>query len=124
MKGKWIQKPSPKSLRQGTGWLGQMNRCYLYEHKYCAMTREIDTIWGKVIHCCFRNLEGNDIPWAEKQWIKDSLFGNDRLAIEVFPAQSRLVDEANMYHIWVFEKGFELPFGIHKNDISERDDEI
>lgn len=121
MKDKWIEKPSPKSMRQGDGWFGQMNRCYLYERKYCAMTREIKTEWGQVIHCCVRNLEGTDIKWIEKQWIKDSLFGNDRTAIEVYPSYNRLVDEANMYHIWVFEKGFELPFGIHKNDKSERE---
>jgi len=119
MDNKWIEKPSPKSMRKGSGWFGQLNRCYLYEHKYGAMTREIETEWGKIIHCCFRNLEGNDIKWSEKQWIKDSLFGSDRVAVEVFPSEGRLVDEANMYHMWVFEKGFELPFGIHKNDKSE-----
>lgn len=117
---KWIEKPSPKSMRKGTGWFGQLNRCYVYDKKYCAMTREIKTEWGQVIHCCFRNLAGNDIPWAEKQWLKDSLFGENRVAVEVFPAKDRLVDQANMYHIWVFEEGFELPFGIHKNDKSEK----
>ena len=117
---KWIEKPSPKSMRKGTGWFGELNRAYLYEHKYCAVTREIETEWGKVIHCAFRNAEETDIPWAEKQWLKDSLFGQDRVAIEVYPTKERLVDEANMYHLWVFEKGFELPFGIHDEDKSER----
>ena len=121
MKGKWIEKPSPKALRQGHGWFRQMNRCYLYEHKYCAMTREINTKWGIIIHCCFRNFEDCDISWSEKQWIKNSLFGNERVAIEVYPSEDRLVDEANMYHLWIFEKGFELPFGINRNDVSERD---
>ena len=107
-------------MQQGKGWFGQMNRCYTYEHKYAVMTREIDTEWGKVTHAAFRNIEGCDIPWAEKQWIKDSLFGNDRVAIEVFPTKGRLVDAANMYHLWIFEKDFELPFGIHDNDKSER----
>ena len=103
---RWIEKPSPKSMRQGNGWFGQMNRCYVYNKQYCAMTREIETEWGKVIHCCFRNLAGCDIPWAEKQWLKDSLFGEDRVAIEVFPAKDRLVDAANMYHIWAFKISF------------------
>lgn len=119
-KNKWIEKPSPKALKQGSGWFAQMNKCYTYNGKYAAMTREIKTEWGKVIHCCFRNLDGTDMKWAEKQWLKDSLFGEDRLAIEVYPQKDRLVDAANMYHLWVFEEGFELPFGIHDKDKSER----
>lgn len=119
-KNKWIEKPSPKALKQGSGWFAQMNKYYTYNGKYAAMTREIKTEWGKVIHCCFRNLDGTDMKWAEKQWLKDSLFGEDRLAIEVYPQKDRLVDAANMYHLWIFEKDFELPFGIHSKDKSER----
>ncbi len=117
---RWIEKPSPKSMRKGSGWFGQMNRDYTYNGEYAAITREINTEWGKVIHCAFRNKDGTEITWKEKQWLKDSLFGEDRVAIEVFPQKDRLVDAANMYHIWVFEKGFELPFGIHDKDKSER----
>lgn len=120
IKNKWIEGPSPKSMRVGKGWFGQLNKAYTYNSEYAAMTREIETEWGKVIHCAFRNLKGTDITWAEKQWLKNSLFGEDRIAIEVFPTKDRLVDAANMYHIWGLEKGFELPFGIHDNDKSER----
>ena len=117
---RWIEKPSPKSMRKGSGWFGQMNRSYTYNGEYAAITREINTEWGRVIHCAFRNKNGSEISWKEKQWLKDSLFGEDRVAIEVFPQKDRLVDVANMYYIWVFEKGFELPFGIHDKDKSER----
>ncbi len=120
---RWIEKPSPKSMRKGSGWFGQMNRSYTYNGEYAVITREINTEWGKVIHCAFRNKDGTEITWKEKQWLKDSLFGEDRVAIEVFPQKDRLVDAANMYHIWVFEKGFELPFGIHDKDKSERKEE-
>lgn len=123
LKDRWIEKPSPKSMRRGSGWFGQMNRSYTYNGEYAAITREIDTEWGRVIHCAFRNKNGTEISWKEKQWLKDSLFGEDRVAIEVFPQKDRLVDAANMYHIWIFEKGFELPFGIHDKDKSERKEE-
>ena len=120
---RWIEKPSPKALKQGNGWFAQMDKCYIYNGQYAAMTREIETEWGKIIHCCFRNLNGTDITWAEKQWLKNSLFGEDRTAVEVFPSSERLIDAANMYHLWIFEKGFELPFGIHDKDKSERKEE-
>lgn len=120
IRNKWIEKPSPKSLKVGKGWLAKLNKSYTYNGKYAAMTRKIKTEWGTITHCCFRNADGTEISWKEKQFIKDSLFGEDRVAIEVFPTKDRLVDEANMYHLWIFEKNFELPFGIHDNDLSER----
>ena len=30
LKDRWIEKPSPKSMRRGSGWFGQMNRSYTY----------------------------------------------------------------------------------------------
>lgn len=120
MNEKWIEKPSPKALRQGSGWFGDMNHCYIYGKQYVVLTRDVLTNWGIVIHAAIRNEKNTEIPWKEKQWIKDNLFGMDRTAIEVFPRADRLVDEVNMYHLWIFEKDFELPFGIHENDMSER----
>ena len=57
-----------------------------------------------------------DIPWAVKMEIKNDLFSEKRVAVEVFPTQDRLVDVCDCYHLWVFEKGFQLPFGIHPRD--------
>lgn len=48
-----------------------------------------------------------------KQEIKNELFGNNRTAIEVFPKDKNLVDVMNVYHLWIFSKDFEMPFGIH-----------
>ncbi|MBR1390392.1 MAG: hypothetical protein IJ567_02935 [Lachnospiraceae bacterium] len=45
--------------------------------------------------------------------IKNELFGENRLAIEAFPKVKNLVDVMDVYHLWVFPKEFELPFGIH-----------
>lgn len=115
----WKVEMSPKSTGEYKGsWLGEMDMCWRYNREYIVMARRIQTEWGEVIHACFRNRDNTDIPWAKKQWIKNSLFGDNVTAIEVFPKKDRLIDEANMYHLWVFEKGFELPFGIHPNDVA------
>ena len=116
----WIEEVPPEKLKRENNWAGQLSKCYRYKEEYVALTRELDTEWGKVIHCCFRNTKGTYISWSEKQWLKNSLFGDDRTAIEVFPQQDRLIDEVNMYHLWVFERDYELPFGIHSRDKSER----
>ncbi len=48
--------------------------------------------------------------WADMQRIKNELRGPERVAVEVYPPQSELVDEANIYHLWVFPEGYRLPF--------------
>ena len=77
------------------------------------------TKWGKVEHAGITLLDKftsngeNDLPWALKMEIKNQIFGENRLAIEVFPKSKNLVDVLDVYHLWVFPKEFELPFGIH-----------
>ena len=44
------------------------------------------------------------------------MFGVDRIAIEVFPEEKRLVDVMDCYHLWILPKYFEMPFGIHPKD--------
>lgn len=38
----------------------------------------------------------------------------DKTGIEVYPKESDLVDEANMYHLWILPKEMELPFTLWK----------
>ena len=57
-----------------------------------------------------RNDESVDVTWADKQRIKNELFGAERIAVEVFPAVSELIDDANIYHLWILPEGMKLPF--------------
>lgn len=50
--------------------------------------------------------------WREFQQIKNELVGPEFEAIELFPAESRLVDTANQYHLWVYaDPQFRFPLG-------------
>lgn len=111
MPSKWIGKPAPKSKRAGSGWFGELNRAWS-DGEYAVMSRRIQTEWGEVEHVCIRNIGETDIPWSEKQRIKNEIFGPERIAIEVFPKTSELVDEAFMYHLWILPKGMSLPFNL------------
>lgn len=126
---KWIEQITPKQMTDELGvpyhgWMREMDRCWSDENnQYCVCSRLLRTEWGKVEHVCITSTAGSgksdgsgDIPLAVKQEIKNDLFGEKRCAVEVFPAENRLVDMADCYHMWVFEKGFELPFGIHPKD--------
>ena len=47
--------------------------------------------------------------WRDLQRIKNELCGSEMEGVEMFPAESRLIDGSNQYHLWVFES--RLPFG-------------
>jgi len=53
--------------------------------------------------------------WRDIQRIKNELVGPENEAVEVYPAESRLVDSANQYHLWVFDDPeVRLPFGFNE----------
>lgn len=53
--------------------------------------------------------------WRDYQRIKNELVGPEHEAVELFPAESRLVDTADQYHLWVAaDPTFRFPFGFHE----------
>jgi hypothetical protein len=54
--------------------------------------------------------------WRDFQNIKNDLVGPEREALEIFPAESRLLDTANQYHMWVLPTGETVPFGFNRLD--------
>ena len=128
----WIKAVPPKMMHDQFGvyngqWMPEMDRCWIRkEDGCCVSSRLLRTEWGKVEHVTISKRPENgeiittdgssDLSWAEKQQIKNELFGKNRVAIEVFPTEDRLIDTADIYHLWVFEKNFQLPFGIHPKE--------
>ena len=55
--------------------------------------------------------------WRDLQQIKNDLFGVDREAVELYPRESRVVDTANQYHLWVAPPGYMFPFGFNDGRI-------
>ena len=58
-----------------------------------------------------RNDRKPDIPWRHLQRIKNELAGDDTEAIELFPAESRLVDTANQRWLWCARPGTTIDVG-------------
>ena len=100
------------------GWHGEMDRCWTdMDSDIQVCSRLIRTKFGNVEHVTItKGVETNDgtgeVTWSEKMQIKNELFGENRFAIEVFPKQKNLVDVCDVYHLWVFDKKVEMPFGI------------
>ena len=129
--GNWIKAVPPKMLHDQFGiyhgqWMPEMDRCWIREEDgVCVSSRLLRTLWGKIEHVTITHKSdglkvsadgSKGFTWAEKQQIKDELFGENRVAVEVYPPKDRLIDTADVYHLWVFEKNFRLPFGIHPKE--------
>lgn len=57
--------------------------------------------------------------WRDFQRIKNQLVGEECEAIELYPAESRLVDTANQFHLWcVADPEFRFPFGYSERLVS------
>lgn len=107
----WTKHPSPKDLKKGSGWFRELDRVYRRnDNQFVCMMRDLHTDWGNVTHVTITAFQPPS--WAEKQQIKNELFGKESVAIEVFPKESELVDQADMYHLWVLHRE-QIPFGIY-----------
>ena len=64
-------------------------------------------------HLCIRRHDGQPCEnWEDQQQIKSEIIGPENEAVELFPAESRLIDSTNEYHLWVHPSpGFRFPFG-------------
>jgi len=49
--------------------------------------------------------------WRELQKIKNMICGEEREGCELYPAESRLVDTSNQFHIFVLPEGEKFEFG-------------
>tara|TARA_Y100000592_G_scaffold59221_1_gene92682 strand:- start:213 stop:719 length:507 start_codon:yes stop_codon:yes gene_type:complete len=73
---------------------------------------------GKMTYLSIKRLDKKSIhDWRHLQQIKNELCGVDCEAIEMYPAEKRLTDTANQYHLFVFPKGFIVGLGWNKRSV-------
>lgn len=118
----WHKTIPPKYCHEKLGmyrgtWLPQMDRCWESNDGLSVMSRKIRTDMGVIEHVTIQimGLLGGDIPWRIKQEVKDELFGETSVAIEVYPSSKNLVDVCDVYHLWILPEKYKLPFRIHPN---------
>lgn len=63
--------------------------------------------------------------WRDMQRIKNELLGPEREAVELYPAESRLVDTSNQFHLFILPEGEKTDFGYtQRGVVSGHDDFI
>lgn len=66
----------------------------------------------EIVHLSIKRIDRAPIhDWRDLQHIKNELVGPECEAMELYPAESRRVDTANQYHLWVLPKGEFFPVG-------------
>lgn len=92
------------------GWLAEVHTVHR-NRAFVVLVRDVCVPGvGTMQHLAIRNASSTDIQWAAKQRIKNEIVGEERVAVEVFPPVSGLVDFANMYHLWCYPTGYVMPF--------------
>jgi len=75
-----------------------------------------DIIWLSIKRLDRQSLH----DWRELQQIKNELVGEENEAIEIYPAESRVVDTSNQYHLWVFsDPTYRIPLGFNERMVSD-----
>lgn len=105
--GEWETLTFPAGLCGGGGWASEFTTAH--RNRVFSV---LDRMTGPGIrHLAVASLSGIRPTWWEMQRIKDDLAGADATAIEVYPPRTDVVDEADMFHLWVLRG--KLPFGLH-----------
>jgi hypothetical protein len=101
----WIEE----RVRESASWIIYRNNFYLV----------VIEMTSPLIHACIRRHDGKPCTnWNHLQQIKSELIGPEHEAVELFPAESRLINTTNEYHLWAHpHSGFRFPFGFSLNRV-------
>jgi len=110
----WQRLPIDRAVLDRHPACAPISRIHANE-TYSVQVYELETEWGQVDHLIVRRHDERPVrSWGDLQAIKDEICSPDRTAVEVFPPADDLVDQANLYHLWVLPTGFLLPFGLDR----------
>ena len=108
--GAWRKTPLPTGLPGGHGWCCEIRSAWA-NNLYAILIRPFaDDNGDEVIHLAIRTISQREPPWRDMQRIKNEICGEESTAISVMPPASELIDDADMYHMWVLPA--RLPFSL------------
>jgi len=110
----WTRKMAEDSIRKALSdpvWMNDL---------YQVVVRDL----GDWVHLSIKRIDKEPIhDWRELQEIKNLLVGPENEALELYPAESRRVDTANQYHLWVIkDPASRLPVGFNARLVLDADD--
>lgn len=108
--GAWKVTKTPGGVPGGRGWSAQIVEAWTCD--LCvALVRPMA---NGMKHLAIRTTTGREPTWGELQRIKNEVAGPELYAVQFCPPMSRLIDGADMYHLWVYPAGYDPGFGLHE----------
>jgi hypothetical protein len=104
--GPWEIIPLPNGA-PGGGWCRDVESAHR-NAVFCVLSRPIH---DGHYHLAISSLSGVRPTFHEMQRIKNEILGYEATAVEVYPPQSDLVDDADMFHLWSTDP---LTYGLQK----------
>jgi hypothetical protein len=110
------ESPMAVLIRSEPGYVGTFRNS-----RYQVQIREYDSPLGMLTWLSIVNVDRSAThDWRDFQRIKNELLGPEREAFEVYPAESRLVDTNNQYHLFVLPEGQGLPVGYATRQVGDK----
>ena len=96
-----VLKPIDLNTQEHPSW---MTRAYMNNRYVVMIDDNAKTDKGIAIKALIQRHDDTPIPnhWSEIQSIKNELFGEETTGIEYYPAESRLLNDHNIYWLWIF----------------------
>ena len=99
-------------------WQNDLVQVLVYRNASADEYVHEDSFKGKLTYLSIKRLDKKPInDWQLFQDIKNEICGKEAEAIQMYPAESRLVNTANQYHLFVFETGYFIPFGFTQRSV-------
>lgn len=89
--------PLPKGTITLSSWAAEFSVAHTNE-VFSVLERTLD---NNIKHLAVSSLSGIRPSWHEMQKIKDQLAGENQMAVEIYPPKAEIVDDADMFHIFV-----------------------
>jgi hypothetical protein len=94
----------------------------IYQVNVQCVEAPFGTIVGDMLWLSIKRRDKGVIrDWRQLQEIKNRIVGPEHEGFEVYPAETRLVDTANQWHLWVFaDSKVRLPVGFKAREVGGR----
>lgn len=130
--GKWQRVPVPISATGGNSWERQINAIWKAQTgKKVFLVQQRNFLskdFGEMRHHIVKKVDRKKLQqngfmamrkseeptYSEKLWALTSIGKWGRIALEVYPTESNVIDGANLYHMWEMESEEVLPFNIRE----------
>jgi hypothetical protein len=110
--GEWEMFRFPRGTVGPRSWVAEFDHAYK-NRVFCVLDRRVElNEVAAARHLAISSLSQIRPTWHEMQRIKDEIAGEAATAVEVYPPKNEIVDDADMFHLWVLPEA--LPFGLYE----------